>query len=199
MIQDIYIFDDFIPKSYSDEIEFVMLNICRWQFKKDVTIPESRNEFNQIKPSPAFGHLLFGENQQQSEQHIYLLPMIHCALQKINMFPTGIQLGRSFLQLPLSDKFNKIDPLHVDSNRDHIVVLYYVLDSDGDTIITSTKRTGPYTKDGMDVKDHTIIKKVTPKKGRVVIFNGALYHTAEQPSHDIRCVINYNVMAKEMP
>ena len=35
--------------------------------------------------------------------------------------------------------------------------------------------------------------KVTPKQGRVVLFDGALYHTAQQPNNNIRCVVNYDL------
>ena len=37
-------------------------------------------------------------------------------------------------------------------------------------------------------------KRVTPKAGRVVIFNGKHWHTSFQPEHNVRCVINYNVI-----
>ena len=38
------------------------------------------------------------------------------------------------------------------------------------------------------------LKRVSPKQGRVVIFDGAFYHTAEQPQKDVRLIINYNVI-----
>ena len=38
------------------------------------------------------------------------------------------------------------------------------------------------------------LKRVTPKAGRVVIFNGRHWHTSNQPEYDIRCVVNYNVV-----
>ena len=37
-------------------------------------------------------------------------------------------------------------------------------------------------------------KKIKPKKGRLVIFPGSLWHTAEQPTKNIRCVINCNII-----
>ena len=41
---------------------------------------------------------------------------------------------------------------------------------------------------------YTIKKSVKPKQGRVAIFDGRYYHTANQPNKDIRCVINYNLV-----
>ena len=39
-----------------------------------------------------------------------------------------------------------------------------------------------------------VYKSVTPKKGRVVIFNGLRYHCSTRPSKGYRTVINYNVI-----
>ena len=38
-----------------------------------------------------------------------------------------------------------------------------------------------------------IKKKITPKQGRVVVFDGRFYHTAEQPTDNKRCIINFDV------
>ena len=42
-------------------------------------------------------------------------------------------------------------------------------------------------------KTYTIKQRVTPKQGRVVIFDGGLYHTAQQCSKKPRCIVNYNL------
>ena len=42
--------------------------------------------------------------------------------------------------------------------------------------------------------DLKIKQKITPKMGRVVVFNGKYWHTAEQPEHSNRCIINYNII-----
>ena len=37
--------------------------------------------------------------------------------------------------------------------------------------------------------------KVTPKQGRVVLFDGGLMHTAEQPiNSNVRCIVNYDLI-----
>ena len=69
-------------------------------------------------------------------------------------------------------------------DTDHFVMLYYVGDSDGDTIIYNEREKS---------KSYTIKKKVTPKQGRVVLFDGRLYHTAEQSINTTRCIVNYDV------
>ena len=88
---------------------------------------------------------------------------------------------RAFLQAPLNPKLigSKHDTPHTDLSYSHTVYLYYVIDSDGDTLF---------------LKNSKIVKKITPKKGRLVIFNGDIQHTAEQPKKGVRCVINFDVI-----
>jgi len=69
-----------------------------------------------------------------------------------------------------------------------------VLDSDGQTILSDRQ----YTSGNnvmMDInEDYKIIKKVRPKQGRILFFNGNIYHTALQPKKNVRCVLNINVL-----
>ena len=92
--------------------------------------------------------------------------------------------GISFCQLPLNLKERTVDTPHIDLEEDHFVMLYYVCDSDGDTIIYNEK---------VKSENYTIQQRITPKQGRVVLFDGACYHTAEQPLNNMRCVVNYNL------
>ncbi len=70
--------------------------------------------------------------------------------------------------------------------------MYYVDDSDGDTIILNKKYNGEFQED-VYLDNNSIMKRVSPKKGRLVIFDGAHYRTAEQPKSSKRCVINFNL------
>ena len=92
--------------------------------------------------------------------------------------------GRSFFQLPLNFKGERRDTPHIDTLKDHFVMLYYVCDSDGDTLIYNEKSKS-------DI--YTLQKRVTPKQGRVILFDGSFYHTGEQPLNNVRCVVNYNL------
>jgi hypothetical protein len=110
---------------------------------------------------------------------------------------TQILQARAYFQYPLSEEFQPrhlIDSLHCDSDLDHLVVLYYVVDSDGDTILTDKRREGDnYVEKTLRLEDHTIIKRVTPKQGRALVFDGRYYHTTQQPQRNIRSVINFNL------
>ena len=70
---------------------------------------------------------------------------------------------------------------HTDIEREHMVVIYYVNDSDGPTYL--------FEEDG-----RTIIKKVDPKKGRFLMFDGRTKHAGSHPiDNTYRIVINYNI------
>ena len=73
-------------------------------------------------------------------------------------------------------------------HRNHFVILYYVVDSEGDTIIYNER-----WNNDIRPEKYTEKQRVTPKQGRVVIFDGSLYHTAEQPLNNHRCIVNYNL------
>ena len=69
------------------------------------------------------------------------------------------------MQFPLNLKSQDADTPHIDldEGHEHTVVLYYVVTSDGDTVIYN-ERTESDT--------YTVKQRVTPKQGRVVIFDG---------------------------
>ena len=106
---------------------------------------------------------------------------------KFGLSDVKVLQGRSFLQFPVNTD-GTIDSPHIDIySRKHLVCLYYVCDSDGDTIIYNEREKD--RPDGI----YTIKQKVTPKQGRVVLFDGWLMHTAEQPINNVRCIVNYNL------
>ena len=50
-----------------------------------------------------------------------------------------------------------------------------------------------YTMKETESDTYTVKQRVTPKQGRVVIFDGGQYHTALQAVNKIRCIANYNL------
>jgi len=67
-------------------------------------------------------------------------------------------------------------PKHNDHPYDHIVLIFYLNDSDGDTILYDDQ--------------NNIIKSVSPVKGRVLVFNGAIQHGVSPPTLKERIVLN---------
>ena len=208
----IIIFDDFIDKDYQEKIKSELLGSENnesqsfpWFYTEDVTtaydiesqhrcglahqyvtLPKELQEFD-LPESVIKGRKLLGK--VVSEYHNLFVPMLQKVGFKLGLSDIQVLQGRSFLQFPINTD-GTIDTPHIDiyddeeGNIDFIVALYYVVDSDGDTIIYNERK---------ESETYTIKQRVTPKQGRVVIFDGWLMHTAEQPINNIRCVVNYNI------
>ena len=200
MIQDneVFVIDDFIEKEYQEQIKDVLLGHKAfddqdfpWSFIEDVTA--SGDEDSQHRPAMSHQYVEYMDDDNStgvvaSDFHELFIPMLQRAAFKFRMRYVNALQGRSFLQFPLNLKERSVDLPHIDIySRKHLVCLYYVCDSDGDTIIYNERE-----KDRPDVI-YTIKQRVTPKQGRVVLFDGWLMHTAEQPINNIRCIVNYNL------
>ena len=200
-----WVFDDVIDKEYQERIKNTLLSHeTNWFYNHNININSD------IEPRPCFSHRYFESEYdlhtatgtrynelERSYLHDMLVPMIDASCKSVEYDYKYIIQGRSFLQLPLKGLSDQLDVNHVDRTENHLVILYYVKDSDGDTIIYENRyqnkfMPGYYTK---DEEEKTIeLQRVSPKQGRVVIFDGAFYHTAEQPQKDVRLIINYNVI-----
>jgi hypothetical protein len=91
--------------------------------------------------------------------------------------------GRLYLQVPnFSQKDSKILEPHKDLPYDHLTMIYYVTDTDGDTYFYNDK------------EGKNIIDKISPKKGRIVFFNGNTFHSGSSPTQNLRIILNYNFL-----
>ena len=185
----ILVIDDFIDKDYQEKIKDNLMgdNDFPWYYIDDVTA--AYEEGNQGRPGLSHVYVEHNEDNTSeiiSEFHELFLPLLNKACQVLQVPRAYIVQGRSFLQFPLNLNSSDDDTPHIDLDEGdkHIVVLYYVITSDGDTIIYNQRTES-------DV--YTVKQKVTPKQGRVVIFDGGLYHTAQQAFRQIRCIANYNL------
>ena len=189
MIDKIYVFDDIIEKDYQNKIKNILIGEGRyndedfpWYYIDDVT---ASGDYGNQKRGAFVHDYVHYEYGIESDFHYLFLDLIKKSCSKLKIKEVDALQGRSFLQLPTNIKREDVDSPHTDMQFKHFVMLYYVCDSDGDTII--------YNEKMISEKGFTVQKKVTPKQGRVVLFDGALYHTAQQPNNNIRCVVNYDL------
>ena len=193
--KEIYVIDNFIDTEYQEDIRNILMGNYQyrkeyfpWYYTEDVTganDPDSQHR-------TALGHdyvVMDDQNNPIGERisifHYLFLPMLKNVCREMKIKNVNVLQGRSFLQFPLNLKNKSVDTPHIDLHyRKHLVALYYVCDSDGDTIIYNERQ---------KLGTYTIKQKVTPKQGRMVLFDGSLYHTAEQPLNNVRCVVNYNL------
>ena len=189
MLDKIYVFDDIIEKDYQNKIKSILIGQVRyndedfpWYYIDDVT---ASGDYENQKRGAFVHDYVHYEYGIESDFHYLFLDLIKKSCSKLKIKEVDALQGRSFLQLPTNIKREDVDSPHTDMQFKHFVMLYYVCDSDGDTII--------YNEKTISEKGFTVQKKVTPKQGRVVLFDGALYHTAQQPNNNIRCVVNYDL------
>ena len=190
MNDEVFVFDEIINLCYQLQIEDVLLgerlfnnDDFPWYFIPDITYNDGLANQGRC----GFAHYFADEDDGIiSEFHPLFLKLIHNSCKKINLKKIDVIQARSFLQLPSNIPHEEVDDPHIDLiDTDHFVMLYYVCDSDGDTIIYNEREKS---------ESYTIKKKVRPKRGRVVLFDGRLYHTAEQPNNHKRCIVNYDLV-----
>jgi hypothetical protein len=81
-------------------------------------------------------------------------------------------------------------PIHLDiiSDQPGLVAIYYINDSDGDTLFFEDPTS-------IDFEELKIVTSVSPKKGRIVVFNKSVLHSHRPPKNSrVRGVINFNFL-----
>ena len=199
------ILDDLIEEELQNQIEDAMFD-CNWSFKMDNTYNYDAsgmgmkyrkflNPFEyDISPSII--------TNLQTNQKIFKLfyPVIEKTcnhidfnLEKIGRCIAGIQ-GVQVIR-----KQNKVCNIHVNQKTPHLVLLYYVNDADGETIL--------YDKTINDIEDEdtrylderhefNIVNKIMPTQGRILLFDGKTYHSASSPTTGMRCIITLDLFGE---
>lgn len=160
---------------------------------KEINTPGNKN----ITLTPAFVHTLFilpkGVN---SESYQFFVDAV---LTDLNIPITDvlrIRIRRTSQRKNHNE--NKYNYPHVDleDEDNYKSLVYYVEDSDGDTFFfDKTYKKGDAT---FLNKDYKTIKRVQPKQGRAIYFDGNIYHAGNNPiNYDKRTVINFDFTIHE--
>jgi hypothetical protein len=190
------IYDDILETAESDYIE---------QFLKDPRFPwffaDTKNsstvhpEYSQLdsdsntRETTLLGHSFYLGGEQQSLNYKISDFILDRFISRSGISFNSLIRSKGNLQFK-SAEFNRTNYTtpHVDSLSPHSVLIYYVNDSDGNTVLFDREV-------GQDKKEYTIIKEVEPKKGRFVLFNGKHYHAAKfSLLSDVRININFNIL-----
>jgi hypothetical protein len=201
MIIEPQIFDNIISVEEQDIIlEYMESNYKKWGFNSYVSSKA-------VNPSSNLKFPGYSENLVKTKIYGEMLPI----LKKIEANVCE-KLSLRFLQ---NDRYklNCFPPIeqhttnelyrniHFDMLNDHIVLLYYANDSDGDTLLfknkrgydsSSNKKTMYEANNGI-FDNIELIKSVTPKKGNILMFDGKLLHCAGWPSKHNRYNVNFNI------
>ena len=170
------IIENLLPKTYQDEIETAINNHgFPWYFQEN-QIYTTRDDIPQI-----FGmtHMFYKDGKKNSSYFDSILPLTYFFEDRTKLKIKSIfrmQANISFDQVTTEDIIN--NSIHIDLNHDSFYSLvYYVVDSDGDTIIYDNKK--------------NIIESCSPKKGNAIYFKSNQPHFGSLPKeHKSRIVIN---------
>jgi hypothetical protein len=198
----IQIIDDFLPLSLSRYLEDLLANPSYpYSFIRDVTSGDGGefpcpDNFPKDKQTIGFASTPFADYRAVNKEFAYFQMfhvMVHDALPTThNWILNRLRVG---LNVPRSTKHDQWDVdyhrPHIDSKADGlggdtISALYYVNETDGDTVI--------FDEQGLDMPSLVTVKqRVEPKQNRLLLFDGAYYHASSSPKHhDYRIVITMN-------
>ena len=191
-MKQIQVIDNIISKKEQEYLKNIFYsNEFPWFYTADVT----SSILNKKQRRPAFSHIFMKDGNINSNYYDIVKKISDNVNKKIKKKLIHYQV-RSFLQLSLDKNLigNSIDTPHIDMIEPHLVYLYYVNDCDGDTVIYDYISNGTHTLDIPFYEDIKIKKKITPKQGMVVIFDGMTWHTSTQPTRGNRCIINFDMI-----
>jgi hypothetical protein len=181
--------DNFLTDDVVDYMEQAFLgDSCPWMLNKHLVSSE-HNKFNIINlesyEGVQFNHVLYYAHKDRSELYDAVIKTIYSFCNKHNISVHAMIRAKANLTFPDNKvETEKTKSPHVDHSHNHLVFLYYINDADGDTIVYNEK-----FDDSNDVF-LTEMKRVSPKRGKAICFNGLNYHTPTVPKNGYRAVIN---------
>jgi hypothetical protein len=187
--------EDVVPKLYQDQIEAeTTSDRMAWFFDQET------GRRGQVGTSYAgFSQLAFHINDAPATTPLtaLLLPLLFSFCDKAGVpFRTLLRIRLGLFTQTMIEAVHH-NP-HVDFYQPHYNALYYVNDSDGDTFIfnetyddVSKEESHAYTAAGR----FTIARRVSPKKGRMIGFEGKQYHASMHPmQHSHRVAIAFSFL-----
>jgi len=182
------VIDNFLSKSYFKEVSsFIESENFNWYYIKNIGVYYKDKE--NLDREFGFSHAFINENGEVTSQLAnFLKPMFLNILDLTNK--EKILRARAVMtnNVGKSVLYEK----HVDIYRPHTAAIFYINESDGDTILYNQKI---FTKEEFDNKknDYPILKKISPKPNRLLVFNGTTLHSSVSPTkNNARIIINSN-------
>lgn len=192
---DIKIIDNFLPESLANLIENYLTTQPHWLYNSYTSNPDEviiDNTDNNIKETPQFVHPIFQE-KQESEFYETMKSVLFFVEDKFKTKILGLNRIKANLLVPNgTNNPNLYHIPHIDEgDTSAYSILYYVNDSDGDTVFFDK------TVDQGDPYNLTPIHRETPKKNTVILFPSKRFHASSNPvNSNVRMVVNTVVTLK---
>jgi len=189
-MHNVLVIDDVIDEESQDLLENSIFSPqTQWTFGRTVFCDKHLEVTDaQRKSLMSFTKSLYRNDDNFSDKDLglYTRPL----LGRFNNLLTA----RIQLQLPIITELNKKYGVpHVDGVRPFPfkVAVYYVNEVDGPTVLFK-QTTNTSTPEEIKAGNVDVACEIEPKKGRLIIFDGNIYHAVGKPKTDLRCIINYN-------
>ena len=187
--------ENLLPPNEADKIEkFLLSPEFHWIHDPTLSGISSGEAFDNdpnIKDADGFIHM-FVDACKTVSPHIEIVKVVLRAMETYTgKTVEAVERSRAVFvhKDPSFGNFYQVP--HIDFTTPHMTMIYYVNDSDGDTVFFKEQF------NGMNVNDKkTVSQRVTPKKNKCVIFNGLNYHTGSVPSISNRIILNINFYFK---
>jgi NADH:ubiquinone oxidoreductase subunit len=196
--KDYVVIDDIISKEEQDFVEKYILRSGEFHWMANysdsdgsavystVGQPELMNKFSDnknIHEGPQMTQWVFNNNEIQNfnSWNTFVRHMIDSVKKHHDIKEIVLRRCKINLQFNLTGmEEGKFNTPHLDCQENHIAMIYFVNDSDGDTYLFKDE-------------ELNILTSVSPKKGRAIFFKGDILHTGSHPiKNKVRCVINFN-------
>lgn len=180
MISDVIIVDDFLPASWHNALRYEALKYLQYKYD-DCTADRSFADQNTFDVGQFVCEILvFGQPKEHIKFNDYfpsLMPIQYMAQNYLEdiLLIQPVRLKFNLMTQRPDAPINSYNTPHHDAISDCVSMLYYLNDSDGDTVFFNEK-----AADGSP-EAFTIKGRVTPKANRAVIFDSSMYHASSQP------------------
>jgi hypothetical protein len=193
------IITDAIPLQYQKHVSSLM-NELSWYWHDNTSYSNTSNLFQEMQilqqrypnivDNGQFTHAILDDGHVFSSDIGLLIPILYMFADKAGIVVNNILRIR--INLMIQDKsftYDNFNFPHIDVVPSK-VFLYYVNDSDGDTVLFNETSSD---KDKSLPSQFNIVKRISPKAGTGVFFDGARFHASSNPAnHKTRYVINFN-------
>ena len=176
------IINDFLEQEYFDDLQHHVLSpLWPWYYQNNISLGKTTDVSNY-----GFTHKLINPDDKG-----YNVGQLNRFVYDVSQEVGSSNVLRCRMDMTTNRGNNiKLEP-HVDLTYSHTTAIFYVNDSDGNTIIYNEM----YNQIDQEIDDTqlTIKQEIEPKANRLIIFNGLHLHTGHTPSiHNQRVLINSN-------
>jgi hypothetical protein len=202
MNEDYKIIDNIIPLSYQNHINSLINNGTEfpWFFGTSINHNPNNTTYTDknTTDAPGMGHVVVHPETGQPNSFLYphVLPILFFLEEKTGVKVKEIKRIRVRKTVPVpGHTLEKYTPAHVDlaQSEDYKSLVYYVDDSDGDTVLFDTEYDSEKGDTVLFNNDRKQIVRVAPKKGRGFLFKGKIFHSGNCPvNFKERTIINFD-------